>query len=183
MISFFGYNYPLHSSRYLSQSKYHGRISGANGELWSRPLMIPLERAINGTPGVKYIASDAGNDGEASIQVVFYSGIDPNVVSSWIFRTVLFVVKQAAADSGAGRCEDHPWRIKHADVPEPPVQHRSIMDEKFLYNFADINLLSELKSVDGVGFWQMCSATVNMPCVSGWSRTGCWPIKFLQMKY
>jgi len=28
----------------------------------------------------------------------------------------------------------------------------STLDEKFLYNFADINLLSEIKSVDGVGF-------------------------------
>ena len=46
-----------------------------------KAVVLPLERAINGTPGVKYIASDAGNDGEASIQVVFNSGVDPNIAS------------------------------------------------------------------------------------------------------
>jgi multidrug efflux pump subunit AcrB len=30
-----------------------------------------VERALNGVPGMKYMTSDAGNDGEASIQLVF----------------------------------------------------------------------------------------------------------------
>jgi HAE1 family hydrophobic/amphiphilic exporter-1 len=36
-----------------------------------KSVIIPLERALNGVPGMKYMTSDAGNDGEASIQVVF----------------------------------------------------------------------------------------------------------------
>ena len=44
---------------------------GANGELMIKSVIIPLERAINGVPGMKYMASDEGNDGEATIQVVF----------------------------------------------------------------------------------------------------------------
>lgn len=32
---------------------------GANGELMIKSVIIPLERAINGVPGIKYIASDA----------------------------------------------------------------------------------------------------------------------------
>jgi len=36
---------------------------GANGELMIKSVVIPLERAINGIPGMKYISSDAGNDG------------------------------------------------------------------------------------------------------------------------
>ena len=51
---------------------------GANGELMVKAVVIPLERAINGVPGMKYITSDAGNDGEASVQVVFNLGTDPN---------------------------------------------------------------------------------------------------------
>jgi len=39
---------------------------GANGELMIKSVVIPLERAINGIPGMKYIASDAGNDGTAT---------------------------------------------------------------------------------------------------------------------
>ena len=55
---------------------------GANNELLIKAVVIPLERAINGTPGLKYIASDAGNDGEANIQVVFNLGTDPNDADS-----------------------------------------------------------------------------------------------------
>ena len=44
---------------------------GANAELMIKAVVIPLERAINGVPGIKYVASDAGNDGTASIQCVF----------------------------------------------------------------------------------------------------------------
>jgi HAE1 family hydrophobic/amphiphilic exporter-1 len=50
---------------------------GSNGELMIKSV-IPLERALNGVPGMKYMTSDAGNDGEASIQVVFNLGTDPN---------------------------------------------------------------------------------------------------------
>ena len=40
-----------------------------------------MERALNGIPGMKYMDSDAGNDGEAMIQVVFDLGTDPNVAA------------------------------------------------------------------------------------------------------
>jgi HAE1 family hydrophobic/amphiphilic exporter-1 len=51
---------------------------GSNGELMIKSVIIPLERALNGVPGMKYMTSDAGNDGEASIQLVFNLGTDPN---------------------------------------------------------------------------------------------------------
>src|SRR3954465_15133586 len=54
---------------------------GANSELMIKAVVIPIERALNGVPGMKYIDSDAGNDGEASIQVVFNLGTDPNIAS------------------------------------------------------------------------------------------------------
>jgi HAE1 family hydrophobic/amphiphilic exporter-1 len=36
---------------------------GSNGELMIKSVIIPLERALNGVPGMKYMTSDAGNDG------------------------------------------------------------------------------------------------------------------------
>src|SRR6478672_11553073 len=54
---------------------------GANGELMTKSVLVPLETAINGIPGMKYMESDAGNDGEASIQVIFNIGTDPNVAA------------------------------------------------------------------------------------------------------
>ena len=67
---------------------------GANGELMTKAVLIPLERAINGVPGMKYMASDAGNDGEASIQVVFNLGTDPNQASINVQNRVASVVNK-----------------------------------------------------------------------------------------
>ena len=40
--------------------------SGANAETVTKAAIVPLERAINGVPGMKYMSSDAGNDGVGS---------------------------------------------------------------------------------------------------------------------
>jgi len=37
--------------------------TGANAETVTKAAIVPLERAINGVPGMKYMSSDAGNDG------------------------------------------------------------------------------------------------------------------------
>ena len=37
---------------------------GANNELLIKSVVIPLEQVLNGVPGMKYIESDAGNDGD-----------------------------------------------------------------------------------------------------------------------
>ena len=52
---------------------------GANNELMIKSVLIPLEQALNGVPGMKYIESNAGNDGEGEINIVFKLGTDPNV--------------------------------------------------------------------------------------------------------
>jgi hydrophobic/amphiphilic exporter-1 (mainly G- bacteria), HAE1 family len=123
---------------------------GANGELLIKAVVIPLERAINGTPGVKYISSDAGNDGEASIDVIFNSGVDPNVASVNIQNRVASVINKLppiVVREGVKITRAESNMLMYVNL----YSKDSTLDEKFLYNFADINLLSELKSVDGVG--------------------------------
>lgn len=67
---------------------------GANNELLIKSVVIPLERGLNGVPGMKYMTSDAGNDGEASIQVVFDLGTDPNVAAVNVQNRVSSVVNK-----------------------------------------------------------------------------------------
>jgi hydrophobic/amphiphilic exporter-1 (mainly G- bacteria), HAE1 family len=124
---------------------------GANGELMTKAVVIPIERAINGVPGIKYIASDAGNDGEASIQVVFNSGTDPNVASLNIQNRVASVINKLppiVVREGVKISREESNMLLYVNL----YSNDPGIDEKFLFNFADINLLSELKSVDGVGF-------------------------------
>ena len=82
---------------------------GANGELMTKAVLIPLERAINGVPGMKYMSSDAGNDGEASIQVVFNLGTDPNVAAINIQNP-----RHAVAGADNDVADIHSWRDSEA---------------------------------------------------------------------
>jgi HAE1 family hydrophobic/amphiphilic exporter-1 len=124
---------------------------GANGELMIKSVIIPLERAINGVPGMKYMTSDAGNDGEATLQVVFNLGTDPNQASLNVQNRVASVVNKL------------PPLVVREGVKVSRVESSMLMyvnlysddpnaDQKFLFNFADINLLPELRRVDGVGY-------------------------------
>jgi HAE1 family hydrophobic/amphiphilic exporter-1 len=123
---------------------------GANGELLIKSVVIPLERAINGVPGMKYMASDAGNDGEATIQVVFNLGTDPNQASVNIQNRVASVVNKLpplVVREGVKVTREESNMLMYINLYSKDPH----MDQKFLFNFADINVLSELKRVDGVG--------------------------------
>jgi HAE1 family hydrophobic/amphiphilic exporter-1 len=123
---------------------------GANNELLIKSVVIPLERAINGVPGMKYMASDAGNDGEASIQVIFNLGTDPNQASVNIQNRVASVVNKLpplVVREGVKVTREESNMLMYINLYSKDPH----MDQKFLFNFADINVLPELKRVDGVG--------------------------------
>lgn len=124
---------------------------GANGELMIKSVIIPLERAINGVPGMKYMASDAGNDGEATIQVIFNLGTDPNQASLNVQNRVASVVNKLpplVVREGVKITREESNMLMYINL----YSEDDNTDQKFLFNFADINVLSELKRVDGVGY-------------------------------
>jgi HAE1 family hydrophobic/amphiphilic exporter-1 len=124
---------------------------GANGELMIKSVVIPLERALNGVPGMKYMTSDAGNDGEASIQVVFNLGTDPNQAALNVQNRVASVVNKLpplVVREGVKITREESNMLMYVNLYSKDPK----ADQKFLFNFADINLLSELKRVNGVGY-------------------------------
>ena len=124
---------------------------GANAELMIKAVVIPLERALNGVPGVKYIASDAGNDGSCTITVVFKLGTDPNIASVNVQNRVAAVnnkLPPQVIKEGIKISREESSMLMYVNL----ISKDSNLDVNFLYNYADINLLSELKKIDGVGF-------------------------------
>ncbi len=123
---------------------------GANSELMIKAVVIPLERAINGIPGVKYIASDAGNDGACLIQVVFKLGTDPNIAAINVQNRVAAVVNKlppSVVKEGVKITREESNMLMYINL----YSNDPSLDVNFLFNYADINLLDELKRVDGVG--------------------------------
>jgi len=47
------------------------KYTGANAEVSARAVAMPLERAINGVPGMTYMSTVTSNDGITLIQVFF----------------------------------------------------------------------------------------------------------------
>jgi HAE1 family hydrophobic/amphiphilic exporter-1 len=124
---------------------------GANNELMIKSVVIPLERALNGVPGMKYMTADAGNDGEGTVQVVFNLGTDPNQASLNVQNRVASVVNKLpplVVREGVKITREESNMLMYINL----YSNDPNADQKFLFNFADINLLSELKRVDGVGF-------------------------------
>lgn len=124
---------------------------GANADACVKAVVTPLERAINGVPGMAYMASVSGNDGVSVIQIIFKAGTDPEVASVNVQNRVASVL------------DELPEEAIKAGVIVEKVQNSMLMylnilstddqlDEKFLYNFVDINILTALKRIEGVGF-------------------------------
>ena len=123
---------------------------GASADVLVQSTLIPLEKAINGVQGMTYIISDATSAGEATLQVIFDLGSDPN-------RAVVNV--KNAVDQVINLL---PPLVQREGVVVSPVQSSMLMfvnlystdksaDEKFIYNFANVNLLPELRRINGVG--------------------------------
>jgi HAE1 family hydrophobic/amphiphilic exporter-1 len=124
---------------------------GANGELMIKSVIIPLERALNGLPGMKYMTSDAGNDGEASIQIIFNLGTDANQAAVNVQNRVASVVNKLpplVVREGLKITREESNMLMYINLYSNDKHH----DQKFLFNFGEINLIPELKRVNGVGF-------------------------------
>lgn len=124
--------------------------TGANAEVVLKNVIVPLEEAINGVEGMTYMTSSAGNDGSASIQVYFQVGTDPdkdavnvqNLVSSATSQLPQDVVKVGVT-----------VRKQQASMVLISVLYsdKPAYDQTFLQNYANINVLPQLKRVPGVG--------------------------------
>ncbi len=131
--------------------------TGANAETVTKAAIMPIERAINGVPKMKYMTSIAANDGVGIVQVVFETGTNPDVAAINVqnrVNTVLEELPPEAIKNGIKIEKEEKAMLLFIDIFSSNRSH----DEKFLYNFADINILPELKRISGVGFIDILGA-------------------------
>jgi HAE1 family hydrophobic/amphiphilic exporter-1 len=122
---------------------------GASADVLVTSSLITLERAINGVPGMSYMTSDATSAGEATIQVIFDLDTDPNQAVVNVKNRIDQVLNRL------------PPLVQLEGVVVNRVQPSMLMyvnlysseqstDQKFLYNFANANLLPELSRINGI---------------------------------
>lgn len=130
--------------------KVSAEYPGANGELLVKTVIIPLERAINGVAGMKYMTSDATNTGEANIQIIFDLGTDPNQASLNVQNRIASVINKLpplVIREGLLTSLEQPAMLMYVNL----FSKDKNTDERFLYNYADINVMPELRRLKGVG--------------------------------
>lgn len=122
---------------------------GSNAEILVNSTLIPVEQAINGVQGMRYISSDATSAGEATIRVVFEPGTDPNQAVIRVKTRVDQVMPLL------------PPLVQREGVIITPIQPSMLMyvnlfstnkddDEKFLYNYANVNMIPEIQRTKGI---------------------------------
>ena len=123
---------------------------GASANVLVNSVLIPMEKAINGTPGMKYMTSDATSAGEATIQVVFDLGTDPNqavVNVKTRIEQVTNRLPELVQREGLVVSYTSPNMLMYVNLYSKDPK----ADEKFLYNFAGVNLIPEISRLRGVG--------------------------------
>lgn len=122
---------------------------GSSAEVLVNSTLIPLETAINGVQGMRYIASDATSAGEATVRVIFEPGTDPNQAVVRVKTRVDQVMPLL------------PELVQREGVIITPIQPSMLMyvnlsstdknnDEKFLYNYAYTKIIPEIQRINGI---------------------------------
>jgi hydrophobic/amphiphilic exporter-1 (mainly G- bacteria), HAE1 family len=127
------------------------KYTGANAEVCAKAVATPIERAINGVPGMTSMSTVCSNNGTTLIQVNFKVGTDPDFAAVNVqnrVTTVLDELPEEVIKAGVTAEKEVNSILLYLNL----MSDDSLMDEKFIYNFADINILRELKRIDGVGF-------------------------------
>ncbi|MBE9601312.1 efflux RND transporter permease subunit [Pedobacter sp. MC2016-24] len=124
---------------------------GASADVVMKSVIVPLEEEINGVENMTYMTSKASNDGSASITINFKQGTDPdlaaiNVQNRITKATSLLpaeVIKVGITTSKRLNSEVFSFLLYSEDGK---------YDQQFLDNYLKINVMPQIKRVQGVGY-------------------------------
>ena len=133
------------------------KYTGANAQVCADAVATPLERAINGVPGMTYMNTVTSNNGTTLISISFKVGTDPDQAAVNVqnrVTTVLDEMPEEVIKAGVVTEKEVNSMLLYLNI----VSEDTAMDERFIFNFTDINILKELKRIEGVGFVEIMGA-------------------------
>jgi HAE1 family hydrophobic/amphiphilic exporter-1 len=123
---------------------------GASAKILVESVLVILEQSINGVQDMRYMISDATSAGEATIQVIFEPGTDPNVAVMNVNNRVQAVrnnLPPIVDREGIVVMQNMSSMLMYVNVFSTDKN----VDQNFLYNYANVNILPEIKRIQGVG--------------------------------
>ncbi|WP_316811096.1 efflux RND transporter permease subunit [Pedobacter heparinus] len=123
---------------------------GANADVVMSSVVVPLEEQINGVEDMTYMTSSAGNDGTATITVNFKLGTNPDLAAVNVQNRVARATSLLPAEvtrAGVITAKKQASNVLIFGIYSDSASY----DQKFLQNYANINLIPQIKRINGVG--------------------------------
>ena len=123
---------------------------GANAQTVLNSVIVPLEEQINGVENMLYMSSSATNNGSASISIYFKQGTDPDMAA-------VNVQNRVSMAQGLLPAEVTQIGVMTMKRQSSMLMIFSLVDTSdkypydFIENYAEINIIPEVKRVNGVG--------------------------------
>lgn len=135
--------------------------TGADADAVMNSVIMPLEESINGVENMIYITSTATNAGTAEILVYFKQGTDPDMAAVNVQNRVseaqgLLPSEVTAIGVSTMKRQNSYLQINSLISPDKRY------DETFLANYLDINVIPQIKRIQGVGDVQLMGDTYSM---------------------
>ena len=135
--------------------------TGANAETVLNSVIAPLEEQINGVENMMYMTSTASNNGDAGIDVYFKQGTDPDMaavnVQNRVTKAQGFLPAEVTQIGVTTQKRQTSMLLGFAIYSEDDQY-----DIKFLENYANINIIPEVKRIPGVGDAMVMGADYSM---------------------
>ncbi|HEU5458275.1 MAG TPA: efflux RND transporter permease subunit [Terracidiphilus sp.] len=123
---------------------------GANADTVEKAVTIPLEEAINGVEGMRYLRSSSTNSGTSSITVTFNTGYDLDIAAVDVQNRVASVTGRLPAAvnaTGISISKANTNFVFGAGFFSPDNRY----SHEFISNYLDVYVKDALKRVPGVG--------------------------------
>ncbi|GBU07383.1 multidrug efflux system protein [Bacteroidales bacterium] len=124
--------------------------SGANAAVVMNSVIIPLEEQINGVENMTYMTSSASNNGQGTITIFFKQGTNPDIaavnVQNLVARaTPLLPQEVVSVGVSVQKSQSSTLLFMALSSSNPDY------DSEFLQNYANINIIPQVKRIPGVG--------------------------------
>ena len=124
--------------------------TGADAEAVLNSVIMPLEESINGVEDMMYITSTATNAGLAIIQVYFKQGTDPDMAAVNVQNRVTKAQGLLPAEVTRIGVTTQKRQTSFLQI-NSLVCTNGRYDKTFLANYLDINIIPQIKRIEGVG--------------------------------
>ena len=124
--------------------------TGADAEAVLNSVIMPLEESINGVENMMYISSTATNAGSATIQVYFKQGTDPDMAAVNVQNRVSKAQGLLPAEVTKIGVTTQKRQTSFLQIGAL-VSTDGRYDQTFLANYLDINVIPQIKRIEGVG--------------------------------